>query len=174
MQVGQRVYYLAVDAPGVVLGHPPVLLAFQEAVCTASRHVLEYQDDLVLGLDRVEQLSDVWVVQSLHQPDLTTHRLLPLDVLDLLLLVDLEGDGPALLPVHALPHDGVGALAYLLSEDIFGQTMLLTEDNFFDRLVSFIVACLFFGFERLVLLRGASALSRVMTRLLLLERLVLR
>lgn len=81
-------------------------------------HVLHHKDDLILGLDRLVELRNMWVVQSFHEFDLTAHRLLALDLLHLLLQVYFEGHFLVGLLMHADVHYGVGSLSYLLAHDV--------------------------------------------------------
>lgn len=51
MQILKSIDQLFVDSAGVVFAHPPLRLALQKSMRTASRHILKHEYNLVLGLD---------------------------------------------------------------------------------------------------------------------------
>lgn len=120
---------LAIYPSSVVFVHATVRLRLEEPVSGAASHILHHQDDLIFSLNCLVELRNMRVVQSLHEFDLTSHRLLALNLLHLLFEVDLEGDLLVRLLVHADVDSGVSALAYLLAHDIVVKRGLSREDD---------------------------------------------
>lgn len=69
-------------------------------------------------LERFDQLNDVLVVHFLKQNDLSSDTFLPINVLKLGLVVDLDSVLFVVLPTHGLSDDCIGALTYLLPKFI--------------------------------------------------------
>lgn len=63
--------------------------------------MLKHQNDLRLRLNHIVQLGDVWVIDPLHDLDLSSDGFLPLNVLHFLFLVDFERDFLIGLLAHA-------------------------------------------------------------------------
>jgi len=116
MQIIQCVNELFVNFPGIILGHSPIGLTLQEAMCRSSRHILEHKYDLLLRLNSLIKYGNMRMIEPLHEPDLPPDALLPLDVLDPLLFVYFECDLFVQLLVHSDFDDGVGTLADLLPD----------------------------------------------------------
>lgn len=68
--------------------------------------------------------------QPLHEPYLPPDRLLPLDILNLLLLINLQRNFLIQLPVHANMNNGVGTLANLISNNVITHTMFIRKYDF--------------------------------------------
>lgn len=96
----------------------------------SARHVLKHQYDLCLRFNRFVKLGNVRMVESLHKSDLPSDRLLPLDLLDLLFLVDLQGYFLVQLLVDADVDDRVGSLPYFFADDILVHGVLVRKHNF--------------------------------------------
>ena len=74
---------------GVVFFHTPVRLTFKESMSGTAAYVLHHKNHLRVCLDHIEELDDVWVVNSFHNLDLSANGLFPLQVLDLFFLINL-------------------------------------------------------------------------------------
>lgn len=61
MQVLQSIYQLFVDFSCVILAHSSLWLAFQEAMRTTARYILENEYNLVFRLDCLVKLGNVWM-----------------------------------------------------------------------------------------------------------------
>ena len=81
----------------------------------ATGDVLKYQYNLVLRLNGIIQLRNIGMIQPLHQAYLSAYRLLPLNVLNLLLLINFQRHRPIVLAMHPKPDNCIGTLANLLA-----------------------------------------------------------
>lgn len=73
------------------------------------------KDDLVISLNSIVQLGYVGMIEPFQESDLTANRLLTLDVLNFLFLVDLECNCLTTLAVSALSDNCIGPLSNLLA-----------------------------------------------------------
>ena len=76
-----------------------------------------------MGLEHLVQLRDVVLVQLLHDLHLALHRLAPVRLHQLHLLVDLDRDFLVQRPVQPKAHDGVGSLPDALSDEVVVQVL---------------------------------------------------
>jgi hypothetical protein len=71
----------------------------------------------------------MWMIESLHELDLSSDRFLALDLLHLLLEVNLESDLLVRLFVHAYVNDSIGTLTDLFPDYIVVQGGLGRKDD---------------------------------------------
>lgn len=89
VKVAQCADQLAPDGSRFVLWHAAIWLRLKETVRWSTVDVLENKYYLSLGLNCLVELSNIWVIDPLHQPDLSPDRLLSGNILDFLLFVNL-------------------------------------------------------------------------------------
>lgn len=110
---------LSDDSFGILLVKPSVWLRLEVAVERATFNVVHDQYDILVGVDDLVESDDVFVLHSFHQFYLSFHRLSPILVLKLVLLIYFKRYFSVKGFVKANPNYRVRTLANLLADDIF-------------------------------------------------------
>ena len=117
-------------------------------MCRTSAHILHHKDNLRVSFYSIVQPSYVWMIKPFHEFYLPPHRLLPLQILHLFLLIDLERNFLVGLLKNADMNGRIGALTDLLTNHVVVHRVIIGEDNNFLLLWIFLLN----SFKRLDLL----------------------
>lgn len=130
MEILQSINELSKYLSGVIFTHSSIWFALEEAMGRTAGNIFEHQYNLFFSFDGFIESSNVRMIEPLHKSDFSSDRFLPLDVLNLLFFIYLEGHFFIQLFMHTNSDNGVCSLPYLLSDYVVAQTVLVRKYYF--------------------------------------------
>ena len=143
VKVLECIHQLSIDSPCIILGHPPLGLAFEETVSAAARDVFEDEYNLIFRLNSLIELCNVWMRESFHESNLAPNRFFSLDIFYFFFFVDFKGNFFVQLSVHSNVNDGVGTLTNFIADNVIAHAVLIWENDFICSLLYLLAT--FFG-----------------------------